>query len=190
MDFIGSLIFVNFFYFWYQICLGIDTATGLLRFVVNGVEMENEEKHYFKDQQAVKPQSLVGKIAGKNIGCIWKCNACSILIFILNAICFSVQRWHGWSVEAIQEHNIQHEYIWLNVINRWYDQKNIWGWLLPSRRLSKVHTFFWKYILGYQSLEFIFSWDEMEWEMNGNIDTGTVSVEDVCPARFPRGFSI
>ena len=50
---------------WYHFCLGLDTVSGLLRFVVNGIEVVNVEKKYFKDSKAWKPQSVVGKIAGE-----------------------------------------------------------------------------------------------------------------------------
>ena len=52
------------------------------------------------------------------------------------------------------------------------------------------YTLFLKIYFRISKPRIFFSWYEMEWEMNGNIDTETVSVEDVCPARFPRGFSI
>ena len=47
---------------WYHICLGLDTVSGLLRIVVNGIEVVNEEKEYFKNTNAWKPRSLKGKI--------------------------------------------------------------------------------------------------------------------------------
>ena len=47
---------------WYHICLGIDTVSGLLRVVVNGLQLVNMEKDYFKDTKAWKPSSLEGKI--------------------------------------------------------------------------------------------------------------------------------
>ena len=47
---------------WYHICLGLDTVSGLLRIVVNGVKVVDEEKEYFRNTSAWKPQSLAGKI--------------------------------------------------------------------------------------------------------------------------------
>ena len=47
---------------WYHVCLGLDTVTGLLRIVVNGIQLVNEEKDYFKNTNAWKPTSLEGKI--------------------------------------------------------------------------------------------------------------------------------
>ena len=47
---------------WYHICMGLDTVSGLLRIVVNGVEVVNEEKEYFRNSTHWKPTSLKGKI--------------------------------------------------------------------------------------------------------------------------------
>ena len=47
---------------WYHICMGLDTVSGLLRIVVNGVEVVDEEKEYFKNTQTWKPNSLEQKI--------------------------------------------------------------------------------------------------------------------------------
>ena len=47
---------------WYHLCMGLDTESGLLRIVFNGVEVVNEEKEYFKDTTAWKPRSVGGKI--------------------------------------------------------------------------------------------------------------------------------
>ena len=47
---------------WYHICMGLDTASGLLRIVVNGVEVVNEEKEYFRNTTNWKPKSLKGRI--------------------------------------------------------------------------------------------------------------------------------
>ena len=41
--------------------------SGLLRIVVNGVEVVNEEKDYFRGSDVWKPRSLVGKLAGISI---------------------------------------------------------------------------------------------------------------------------
>ena len=35
---------------WYHICMGLDTVSGLLRIVVNGKEMVNMEKEYFRNK--------------------------------------------------------------------------------------------------------------------------------------------
>ena len=42
--------------------MGLDTVSGLLRIVVNGVEVVNEEKEYFKHTTESKPASVEGKI--------------------------------------------------------------------------------------------------------------------------------
>ena len=47
---------------WYHVCLGLDTESGLLRIVVNGVKVVDEEKEFFRNTLAWKPQSLAGKL--------------------------------------------------------------------------------------------------------------------------------
>ena len=47
---------------WYHACMGLDTVSGLLRIVVNGIQVVNEEKEYFKNTNKWKPRSLKGKI--------------------------------------------------------------------------------------------------------------------------------
>ena len=47
---------------WYHICMGLDTVSGLLRIVVNGVVMVNEEKDFFRNTTLWKPKSLKGKL--------------------------------------------------------------------------------------------------------------------------------
>ena len=47
---------------WYHVCLGLDTESGLLRIVVNGIEVVDEEKEEFRNTTAWKPQSIEGKI--------------------------------------------------------------------------------------------------------------------------------
>ena len=47
---------------WYHLCMGLDTESGLLRIVFNGVEVVNEEREYFKGTTAWKPRSVGGKI--------------------------------------------------------------------------------------------------------------------------------
>ena len=49
---------------WYHFCLGLDTVSGLLRFIVNGIEVVNGEKKYFQDTKNWKPESVIEKIAG------------------------------------------------------------------------------------------------------------------------------
>ena len=43
-------------------CMGLDTVSGMLRIVVNGVEVVNEEKNYFRNSANVKPKSVAGKL--------------------------------------------------------------------------------------------------------------------------------
>ena len=47
---------------WYHICMGLDTVSGLLRIVANGVVMVNEEKDYFRNTGQWKPKSLKDKL--------------------------------------------------------------------------------------------------------------------------------
>ena len=47
---------------WYHVCLGLDTESGLLRIVVNGIKVVDEEKEFFRNTSAWKPQSLAGKL--------------------------------------------------------------------------------------------------------------------------------
>ena len=47
---------------WYHICMGLDTVSGLLRIVVNGVVLVNEEKDYFRNTMQWKPNSLAQKV--------------------------------------------------------------------------------------------------------------------------------
>ena len=47
---------------WYHICMGLDTVSGLLRIVANGVVMVNEEKEYFRNTIQWKPKSLEGNL--------------------------------------------------------------------------------------------------------------------------------
>ena len=50
---------------WYHVCLGLDTVSGHLRIVSNGVKIVDMEKQYFKNNTAFKPKSLIGKVKGK-----------------------------------------------------------------------------------------------------------------------------
>lgn len=50
---------------WYHVCLGLDTVSGHLRIVINGVAVVDMEKQYFKNNTHIKPKSLVGKVTGK-----------------------------------------------------------------------------------------------------------------------------
>ena len=44
--------------------MGLDTVSGLLRIVVNGKVVVDEEKQYFKDTSAWKPKSVAGHLLG------------------------------------------------------------------------------------------------------------------------------
>ena len=47
---------------WYHICMGLDTVSGLVRIVLNGREVANEEKENFRNTISWKPKSLEGRI--------------------------------------------------------------------------------------------------------------------------------
>ena len=53
---------------WYHICVGIDTNSGLLRIVDNGVKTFEGEKDFFKNTASIKPKSVAGKLLGKGSG--------------------------------------------------------------------------------------------------------------------------
>ena len=46
--------------------MGLDTVSGLLRIVVNGLEVVNEEKDYFRNTTRWKPTSVKGRLVGEN----------------------------------------------------------------------------------------------------------------------------
>ena len=49
---------------WYHVCMGLNTVSGLLMIVVNGIEIINEKKDYFENTRKWKPNSVEGKILG------------------------------------------------------------------------------------------------------------------------------
>ena len=50
---------------WYHVCLGLDTLSGLLRIVINGYEIVNEEKDFFRNTTSIKPKTVAGNLLGK-----------------------------------------------------------------------------------------------------------------------------
>ena len=48
---------------WYHLCMGLDTVSGLVRIVVNGREVYNEENEGFRNTVSWKPKSLAGKVS-------------------------------------------------------------------------------------------------------------------------------
>ena len=52
-------------YSWYHVCLGLDTVSGLLRIIMNGHMVQNEEKEFFRGTDSIRPKSLAGKLGGK-----------------------------------------------------------------------------------------------------------------------------
>ena len=51
---------------WYHICVGIDTNSGLLRIVDNGVLTFDGKKDSLKNAASVKPKTVAGKLLGKS----------------------------------------------------------------------------------------------------------------------------
>ena len=49
---------------WYHVCVGIDTVSGLLRIVDNGVLVFDEEKEMLRNSSSIKPNNLEGKLLG------------------------------------------------------------------------------------------------------------------------------
>ena len=47
---------------WYHVCMGPDTVSGLLRIVVNGKVVVNEEKEYFRNTTSWLPRSLTERL--------------------------------------------------------------------------------------------------------------------------------
>ena len=45
--------------------MGLDTVSGLLRIVVNGLEVVSEEKDYFRNTTHWKPKSVKGRLVGE-----------------------------------------------------------------------------------------------------------------------------
>ena len=50
---------------WYHICVGIDTVSGLLRVVDNGVLVLEEEVEMLKNTSSIKPNDVEGRLLGK-----------------------------------------------------------------------------------------------------------------------------
>ena len=49
---------------WYHVCVGIDTVSGLLRVVDNGVLVLDEEQKMLKNTSSIKPENVEGKLLG------------------------------------------------------------------------------------------------------------------------------
>ena len=52
---------------WYHICVGINTVSGLLRIVDNGIPVLDEETEIFKETYSIKPENISGKLLGDTI---------------------------------------------------------------------------------------------------------------------------
>ena len=63
---------------WYHICIGIDTDSGLLRIVDNGVQAFNGKNDYLENTASMKPKSLAGKLLGNGTFYLFITNASSM----------------------------------------------------------------------------------------------------------------
>ena len=52
---------------WYHVCVGINTISGLLRIVDNGIPVLDEETEIFKNTSSIKPENISGKLLGDSI---------------------------------------------------------------------------------------------------------------------------
>ena len=98
--------------------MGLDTVSGLLRIVVNGKVVVDEEKQYFKDTSAWKPKSIAGHLLGKY--CTFSSRSFCFLTFLL-----SVQRIY-WVLVPVQEHLLQPEHLQLSDVSGGHGDQNSW----------------------------------------------------------------
>ena len=50
---------------WRHVCVGLDSVSGLLRIVINGILIDNEQKEYFNNTASMRPKSIARKFVGK-----------------------------------------------------------------------------------------------------------------------------
>ena len=102
--------------------MGLDTVSGLLRIVVNGKVVVDEEKQYFKDTSAWKPKSVAGHLLGKGVKhCI-----ISLRVLYFNTFLFSVQRIY-WVLVPVQKHLLQPEHLQLGDVSGGHGHQDCWG---------------------------------------------------------------
>ena len=99
--------------------MGLDTVSGLLRIVVNGKVVVDEEKQYFKDTSAWKPKSVAGHLLGKH--CTISSRSFCFISFLL-----SVQRIY-WVLVPVQKHLLQPEHLQLSDVNGGHGHQDSWG---------------------------------------------------------------
>ena len=99
--------------------MGLDTVSGLLRIVVNGKVVVDEEKQYFKDTSAWKPTSVAGHLLGKH--CTFLSRSFCFITFL-----FSVQRIY-WVLVPVQKHLLQPEHLQLYDVSGGHGYQDCWG---------------------------------------------------------------
>ena len=121
---------------WYHICLGLDTVSGLLRIVVNGIKVVNEEKAEFRNTSDWRPGSLDG----------------NILVFKEFFTSFWAQKRGKFSNMNVFAFMISLD----DMMMRTSGEADCTG-----------------------AGDYL-SWEEMEWSITGDVDSGTVDTEDLC----------
>ena len=121
---------------WYHVCLGLDTVSGFLRIVVNGVKVFNVEREEFRNTTAWMPGSLEGKI----------------IVF--------KQYYSGFW--------FQHRGKFTNM--------NIFSSMI-SLEAMRLRTSGEADCTGAGDY---LSWEEMEWSVSGDVETGPMHTEDLC----------
>ena len=140
---------------WYHICMGLDTVSGLLRIVVNGKEVVNEEKDYFRDTTAWKPQSVVGKVLlfkGYQAGYWYQHRGSFSNLNIFRSM---------MSVEDMVTRTAGGE-----------------GCDTPGDYLRlTINT----YLQAFTVVKYLYSWEEAQWNVTGNVVTGSIDNEqELC----------
>ena len=121
---------------WYHVCLGLDTVSGMLRIVVNGVEVVNEEKAEFRNISNWRPESLDGKI----------------LVFKEYFTSFWAQK------------------------RGKFTNMNVFAFMITLEDMM-MRTSGEADCTGAGDY---LSWEEMEWSITGDVESGTVDTEDIC----------
>ena len=132
MTFLDTGILINP-HSWYHICMGLDTVSGLLRIVVNGREVVNMEKEYFRNTTSWKSDTVDGKVLGKS-----KQQKKDRKEFILGFLGISydlnkmdtfssIQKLLGRILVPEQKHLLQHEHLQLDDVSGGYGHKDCGG---------------------------------------------------------------
>ena len=121
---------------WYHVCLGLDTVSGMLRIVVNGVEVVNEEKAEFRNTSNWRPESLDGKI----------------LVFKEYFTSFWAQK--------------RGKFTNMNVFAVMITLEDMMMRTSGEADCTGAGDYL--------------SWEEMEWSITGDVESGTVDTEDIC----------